>query len=144
MVRKTQYLSQRVAKSETIRTISEVKNERAMQDEDTQLVKNVTSGDNPCPYCIATENLGFVPVENATIATHHPNCSCTPRYKKSIRKPKKWSDNTFKDRLQTEINKQNRKNKAQGRPITYIKPENPVNLRKDILNEKMGSPKSYT
>ena len=133
MERRTKFYANRVARSETIRTMAVTRNHVAMQDEDVTLVKNITQGSNPCPYCISTENLGFVPVENATISTHHTNCSCRAEYKKTIKKPKKWSNDTFKSRLQSEINKQNAMAESKGRPKTYIKPETPKNLRTNDL-----------
>lgn len=133
MERRTKYYANRVARSETIRSMAVARNHVAMQDPDTQLVKNVTQGNAPCPYCIATESLGFVPVENATIATHHPHCSCRAEYKRTIKRPKKWSNDTFKSRLQTEINKMNARAERKGLPKTYIEPETPVNLRTNDL-----------
>lgn len=138
MERKTKFYSQRLARTETNQAFIETKNQEAMDDPDTKLVKNITSGDDPCNYCIASENLGFVPVENATLATHHPNCSCSSQYKKTSKNPQKWSNDTFKSRLQTEINKQNSKSKRLGRPITYIDPETPTNLRRNAFRQKLG------
>lgn len=129
MERLTKYYANRVARSETIRTLSVEETHKQLDNPDTHYVKNVTQGNNPCPFCIATENLGFVPVENATISTHHTNCSCRPIFKRSIKKPKKWSNETFMSRQQTEINKLNAKAEKEGRPKTYIEPYAPTNLR---------------
>jgi len=129
MERKTKYYAQRLARSETIRTMAVQRNYEAMQDPDVQLVKNITQGSNPCGYCIATENLGFVPVANATIATHHPNCSCTAEYKRTIKRHEKWSNDEFKSKLQAQIDKQNARSERLGNPKTYIEPQTPVNLR---------------
>jgi len=133
MERKTKLYANRVARSESLRAMAVARNHIAMQDPDTQLVKNVTQGNNPCNYCVAVEGLGFVPVENATLASHHPNCSCRPEYRRTIKRPKKWSNDTHNTRLQAEINKENKKSKSKGQPITYIKPESPVNLRTNDL-----------
>jgi len=133
MERRTKYYANMVARSETVRAMAVTRNHVAMQDEDTQLVKNVTQGNAPCPYCVATESLGFVPVENATISTHHPHCSCRAEYKRTIKRPKKWSNDTYKSRLQTEINKLNAKAERLGQPKTYIDPQAPVNLRTNDL-----------
>jgi len=136
MERRTKYYAERLARSETIRTIAVVDNHIAVQDPDTQWVKNITQGSNACSYCLAVSNLGFVPVANATIATHHPNCSCSSEYKKSIKRPKKWSNDTYESRLQTEINKENKKAERKGRSKTYQAPETPVNLRSnDLLSD---------
>lgn len=141
MVARTSYYSNRLARTETINTLAEVKNEEAMQNENTQWVRNVlSSGPNVCPYCIAVTNLGWVPVENATIATHHPNCSCTSEYKMSSKKPKKWSDKTYESRLNTEINAANNAAKAASKPKTYIKPETPINLRDNTLIDRLNNP----
>ena len=138
MVARTRFFSNRVARSETIQALSEVKNAEAMEDPDTQLVQNITSGSNPCPFCISMENIGFVPVENATIATHHPNCSCTPIYKKTTKRPKKWSNDTFNMRLQAEINKQNKIAIREGRPRTYVPIVSPTNLRNNTIVDKLN------
>ena len=110
-----------------------VNNHVALQDDDTSYVKNITIGNNPCPYCVAMENIGFVPVESATIATHHPHCSCQPKYKRTIKKPKPISATEFKEMQRREIEKMNRKAEREGRPKTYIDPQSPVNLRKEDL-----------
>lgn len=133
MERRTKYYAQRLARSETMRTMSVYKNHKAMRDEDTQYVKNVTQGSNPCPYCVAVENLGFVPVANATIATHHPHCSCTQEYKKTIKRPKAWSNAKYKSKLQSEIDKMNARAERKGSGKTYILPQTPVNLRSSDL-----------
>jgi len=136
MERRTKYYASRVARSETIRTMAVEDTHEALKNEDTQLVKNITQGSNPCAFCEATENLGFVPVDNATISTHHPHCSCRPEFKRTLKRPKKWSNETFMSRQQTEVNKINARNERQGKPKTYIKPYAPTNLRNtDPMND---------
>ncbi len=136
MERKTKYHASRVARSESIRTMAVEDTHEALKNEDTQLVKNITQGSNPCSFCEATENLGFVPVESATISTHHPHCSCRPEFKRTLKRPKKWSNETFISRQQTEINKLNARNDRLGKPKTYIKPYAPTNLRNtDPMND---------
>ena len=136
MERRTKYYASRVARSETIRTMAVEDTHEALKNEDTQLVKNITQGSSPCAFCEATENLGFVPVDNATISTHHPHCSCRPEFKRTLKRPKKWSNETFMSRQQTEVNKINARNERQGKPKTYIKPYAPTNLRNtDPMND---------
>lgn len=136
MERRTKYYASRVARSETIRTMAVEDTHEALKNEDTHLVKNITQGNNACPFCVATENMGFVPVENATISTHHTHCSCTPEFKRTLKKPEKWSNETFMSRQQTEIDKLNVKAEREGKAKTYIKPYAPTNLRNtDPLND---------
>ncbi len=129
MERKTKYFAERLARSETIRTLAVQRNHEAVQDPDTQYVKNITQGNNPCPYCVSAEDLGFVPVGNASISTHHPNCSCRAEYKRTTKRPESWTNAEYKGKLQASIDKQNKKAEKEGRPKTYIKPDTPVNLR---------------
>jgi hypothetical protein len=129
MERKTKYFAERLARSETIRTLAVQRNHEAVQDPDTQYVKNITQGNNPCPYCVATEDIGFVPVGNASIATHHPNCSCRAEYKRTTKRPESWSNAEYKGKLQASIDKQNKKAEKNGTNKTYIEPQTPVNLR---------------
>ena len=134
--RRTKYYSQRLARSETIRSISVVNTHEALKDEDTQYVQNMTLGNNPCPYCVAMENMGFVPVASSTIAIHHSNCSCQPKFKRTIKRPEPISQQDFLDMQQKQIDKFNRKAEREGRPKTYIKPQPPVNLREsDLLRD---------
>jgi len=137
MERKTKYHALRLAKSESMRSLAVQRNHEAMQNPDTQYVKNVTQGSNPCNYCVATENLGYVPVGNATISIHHPNCSCRAEYKRTLKRPEKWSNDKFKNKLQVEIDKQNAKSERKGTGKTYIQPETPKNLRGagDLLSD---------
>jgi len=135
MVEKTNSYAQRTARTETIKSVTEVKNVEAMHDPDTQYVKNITSGSNPCNYCLSVEDIGFVPVENATLPTHHPNCSCSPQYKKTSRRPEKWSNDKHNNLVQKNIDKWNKKNPDNK---TYIKPISPVNLRNNTLLDKLA------
>jgi len=134
MVQKTNNYALRTSRSETMRSVSEVKNAEAMDDPDTQYILNVTAGSNPCNYCIAVENMGYIPVENATLPTHHPNCSCSPSYKRSSRRPKPLTDKQHTQELQKNINKENKK----GPNITYQKPLKPRNLRKVTIRELLA------
>jgi hypothetical protein len=109
-----------------------------MDDPDTQYVRSITSGSNPCNYCVAVENVGFVPVENATIPTHHPHCFCTVDYKKTSRRPKAWSDDKHTKLVQKEIDKANEISVKAGRGKTYIKPEQPRNIRKETMLNKLA------
>jgi hypothetical protein len=140
MVSRTSYFSNRLARTETINTLSEVKNEAAMTNPNTQWVRSVTSsGPNNCPYCLAVEDLGWVPVENATIPVHHPHCSCSPQYKQSSRTPEKWSNDKYTSKLQKNIDKQNAIAKADGDPKTYIPTEVPTNLRNNTLTDQLNN-----
>lgn len=129
MERRTKYYALRVARSETMRTMAVQRNHEAMKNPDAQYIKMVTQGSNPCPYCLAVEDLGFIPVANAVNPNFHSNCSCRAEYKYTIKRPKKWSNDTFKSRLQTNINKRNKQAESKGAPKTYQSPETPVNLR---------------
>jgi hypothetical protein len=136
MERRTKYYASRVARSETIRTMAVQDTHIALQNKDTHLVKNITQGDDPCPFCVASENMGFVPVESATISTHHPHCSCVQEFKRTMKKPEKWSDEKFIQKQQSQINKVNAEAERKGKPKTYLQPISPTNLREtDLLKD---------
>jgi hypothetical protein len=138
LVEKTNFYAYRTAQTETLESVTLVKNGIAMDDPDTQYVRSITSGSNPCPYCVAVENVGFVPVENATIPTHHPHCFCTVDYKKTSKRPKAWSDDKHTKLVQKEIDKANEISVKAGRDKTYIKPEQPRNIRKETMLNKLA------
>ncbi len=135
MIERTNSYSLRLARTEAIESVSLVKNGVVMEDEDTQYVKNITSGDDPCNYCSAVEDMGYIPVANATIPTHHPNCSCTPDYRKTSKRPKAWSTEKHDKTLQSNINKLNKSNPGSK---TSQLPEKPQNLRDNTMLKRLG------
>lgn len=125
MERKTKYYAERLSRTEAIRTMAVEETHRKLQDPDINLVMNKTQGSNPCTFCVAMHNMGFVPVISATLATHHPHCSCRPIFHKTIVKQEKISQEDFEAMFQNQYNGLI----DSGGKKTYIYPPKPYNLR---------------
>jgi hypothetical protein len=137
MVKRTRYYANRVAKNETVQALSDIKNERALQNVDTHFVRNIHTSTADA-ICLAHSDLGWVPVENAEIAIFHVGCNCSPAYKRSLAKPKAWSDKKYTTKLQSNFNKRNREQQAKGKPKDYSTIGTPTNLRDNTFLDKLG------
>ena len=138
---KTRQLSYRVTQNQTHATIAEFKNDTAMQDDNTKYVKTEIYGEETCAYCLGIYDLGYVPVGNATLPPHHPHCDCQAKYKKTVRDVEPWTKEEYMKKATEAVNKRNEKNVKAGVPKTYIKIQEPENLREKSLTERLNNTK---
>lgn len=130
-----------VARTETMGNIAQAKIIKALDNPDTQYVRSVTSGANPCTYCLMMEDLGWQQVNQAVIPTFHTNCNCSVVFKRTLERPKRETEKSYDTMIIGHIDKSQKKH---GR--IYVNKTwrgvlpNPIDLRKakfytDYINE---------
>ena len=136
---KSKYLAGRLAQSEAINTINDVKNQRAI-DKGLNMCKSITSGRAPCNQCKAIELIGYIPVESASIATHHTGCYCSMVYEYRATRPAALTQSEYTKRVQKNINELNAASTASGdrSGYTYGAPPQIQNLRRATIRQKLG------
>jgi hypothetical protein len=138
---KTRSLSYRVTQNQTHATVSRFKADTATNDHNTKYVKTQTYGEITCAYCLGLSDLGYVPVENATLPPHHPSCDCQPKFRKTVRDVEPWTKEEYQERAEEAVNKRNQANKKKGQPLTYLKVQPAENLRENSLTEQLKNTK---
>ena len=141
MESKTRQLSYRVTQNQTHATISRFKADTALKDKNTKLVKNEVYGEYTCAYCLGISDLGYIPVEMATLPPHHPHCDCQPKFKKTVRKIEPITQKEYINKATDAVEKRNAANKKKGQPLTYLPIEKPYDLRKNSLTEQLKNTK---
>lgn len=126
---KSRAFADRLARSETINTQANVKVARHVKDPKTQWIKSVTSGSNPCNFCLAMESLKWIPVESAPKFIFHPNDTCTLHFKRSAtQKADLWTQEKYEKNLNNALDKIG---------VTYVKPTPLRNLRENTIVDKL-------
>lgn len=138
---KTRQLSYRVTQNQTHATISRFKADSATNDPNTKYVKTEIYGEETCAYCLGIYDLGFVPVESATLPPHHPNCDCQPKFRKTVKKVEPWTKEEYQKRATASVNKRNEINQKKGDRKTYIPIAPAENLRENSLTEQLKNTK---
>lgn len=138
---KTRSLSYRVTQNQTHATVARFKNDTAMKDKNTKLVRNQIYGEITCPYCLAIASLGWVPVENAVIPPHHPHCDCQAKYRKTAKKIEPWKKGEYEQQMAAAVKVENKKAEKAGRSKTYLEVAPAENLRAMSLTEQLQNTK---
>lgn len=119
----------RLAKSETINTQSSVKVARHAKDKNVHWIKSKTSGPRPCNFCLASQDLGYVPFESAPKFIYHSNCSCTLHVKRSAtKKAPIWSQDEYQGKFNKSLSKFG---------VTYVDNTTLRNLRENTIVDKL-------
>jgi len=95
MKAKAQFHAETVARTEALNNVAEAKMINALNNPDTQYIATVTSGSNPCNYCLLIEDLGFQQVNQAVVPSLHTNCNCSVKFKRTLERPEPISDEEF-------------------------------------------------
>jgi hypothetical protein len=138
---KTRQLSYRVTQNQTHATISRFKADSATNDPNTKYVKTEIYGEETCAYCLGIYDLGFVPVESATLPPHHPNCDCQPKFRKTVKKVEPWTKEEYQERASKSVENRNEANVKAGRRKSYIDIAPAENLRENSLTEQLKNTK---
>jgi hypothetical protein len=134
---RTNYLSTNLTQSEVINAINDVKNQRAV-DRGMTHIKSLPSGPRTCNQCQAIANEGYLPMESASIATHHTRCYCNNTYEFRVEKAKPITQERYTKSVQAEIDRLNEISKKEGRKITHNKPPKIQNLKEETIRQKLG------
>jgi hypothetical protein len=92
-----------VAQTESLNNVAEAKIIKALQNPDTQYIASITSGSNPCPYCLMVEDIGWQQINQALNPTFHTHCSCSVKFKRTLGRPERLSDKEYESNLSSHI-----------------------------------------
>jgi hypothetical protein len=94
-----------VAQTESLNNVAEAKIIKALQNPDTQFVATITSGTNPCNYCLMVEDLEWQQTNQAIIPSMHTHCSCSVKFKRTLGRPDRLSKKDYDKSISSHIDR---------------------------------------